>query len=394
MGNGVERRAVSPMTTFFSYGFRPFFLGASLFAGVAIPVWILILAGTGNPVLLSASRDWHVHEMLFGFLPAVIAGFLLTAVPNWTDRPAIQGRELMLLFTLWLAGRAAMAIPLVVPIFAAIVDAAFLVALVGLLWRELAAGNSWNHAPVAVAISLYAAANVTFHVLTVRGAETDLALRLALALDLFLLTFIGGRLTPNFTREFLAGHGKKERPAPFSRFDALSIALVLMGALAWTMLPAALATGWIFLAAGAVNLGRLVRWYGWLTWREPLVLSLHVGYGWLALSMLALGCALLGIGLAKEDAVHALTTGAVGAMTLAVMTRASLGHTGRPKRAGAATVCIYGLVILGATLRVFAPGTGLPTNLVLGSAGVAWSGAYLLFALVYGPYLVRPSLDE
>ncbi|HNV33880.1 MAG TPA: NnrS family protein, partial [Nitrospira sp.] len=231
MGNGVERRAVSPMTTFFSYGFRPFFLGASLFAGVAIPVWILILAGTGNPVLLSAYRDWHVHEMLFGFLPAVIAGFLLTAVPNWTDRPAIQGRELMLLFTLWLAGRAAMAIPLVVPIFAAIVDAAFLVALVGLLWRELAAGNSWNHAPVAVAISLYAAANVTFHVLTVRGAETDLALRLALALDLFLLTFIGGRLTPNFTREFLAGQGKKERPAPFSRFDALSIALVLMAAL-------------------------------------------------------------------------------------------------------------------------------------------------------------------
>ena len=167
-----------------------------------------------------------------------------------------------------------------------------------------------------------------------------------------------------------------------------------MAALAWTMLPAAPATGWIFLAAGAVNLGRLVRWYGWLTWREPLVLSLHVGYGWLALSMLALGCALLGIGLAKEDAVHALTTGAVGAMTLAVMTRASLGHTGRPKRAGAATVCIYGLVILGATLRVFAPGTGLPTNLVLGSAGAAWSGAYLLFALVYGPYLVRPSLDE
>ena len=394
MGNGVERRAVSPMTTFFSYGFRPFFLGAALFAGVAIPVWILILAGTGNPVLLSAARDWHVHEMLFGFLPAVIAGFLLTAVPNWTDRPAIQGRELMILFILWLAGRAAMASSLLVPLFAAVVDAAFLVVLVGLLWRELAAGHSWNHAPVGVAISLYAAANVTFHVLALKGAETDLALRLALALDLFLLTFIGGRLTPNFTREFLAGHGKKERPAPFSRFDALSIALVLMGALAWTMLPAALATGWIFLAAGAVNLGRLVRWYGWLTWREPLVLSLHVGYGWLALSMLALGCALLGIGLAKEDAVHALTTGAVGAMTLAVMTRASLGHTGRPKRAGAATVCIYGLVILGATLRVFAPGTGLPTNLVLGSAGVAWSGAYLLFALVYGPYLVRPSLDE
>lgn len=393
MGNALERHAASPMTTLFSYGFRPFFLGAALFAGVAIPAWILILAGTGDPVLLSAARDWHVHEMLFGFLPAVIAGFLLTAVPNWTDRPAIQGRELMLLFALWLAGRVAMAIPLITPMFAAIVDAAFLVALVGLLWRELAAGNSWRHAPVGLAISLYAAANVTFHVLTVRGAETELALRLALALDLFLLTFIGGRLTPNFTREFLAGQGKNERPAPFSRFDGLSLALVLMAALAWTVQPTA-ATGWIFLAAGTVNLGRLLRWYGWLTWREPLVLSLHVGYGWLALSMLVLGGALLGIGLAKEDAVHALTTGAVGAMTLAVMTRASLGHTGRPKQAGPATVCMYLLVSLGAALRVFGPGTGLPTNLVLGSAGAAWSGAYLLFALVYGPYLVRPSLDE
>ena len=119
-----------------------------------------------------------------------------------------------------------------------------------------------------------------------------------------------------------------------------------------------------------------------------------MGYGWLALSMLVLGCALLGIGLAKEDAVHALTTGAVGVMTLAVMTRASLGHTGRPKHAGPATVCIYVLVTLGAVLRVFGSDTGLPTNLVLGLAAVSWSGAYLLFALVYGPYLVRPSLDE
>jgi len=110
--------------------------------------------------------------------------------------------------------------------------------------------------------------------------------------------------------------------------------------------------------------------------------------------MLVLGGALLGIGLAKEDAVHALTAGAVGAMTLAVMTRASLGHTGRPKQAGAATLCIYVLVTLGSILRVFGTSTGLPTNLVLGSAAVGWSGAYLLFALVYGPFLLRPSLDE
>ena len=128
--------------------------------------------------------------------------------------------------------------------------------------------------------------------------------------------------------------------------------------------------------------------------RQPLVLILHWGYGWLALSLLLLGGAILGIGLSKEDAVHALTTGAIGVMTLGVMTRASLGHTGRLRHAGHATRCIYILVTAGALLRVFGPSTGLSTTLVLGSAGVMWSGAYLLFVVVYGPFLLRPSLDE
>jgi len=394
MSDEREQRAAPPATVLFSYGFRPFFLGAALFAGVAVPAWAMILAGTGNPVLLSTARDWHVHEMLFGFLPAVIAGFLLTAVPNWTDRPAIQGRELMILFALWLAGRVAMAIPLATSVVSAIVDAAFLIALAGFLWRELAAGNSWNQAPVGVVISLYACANIFFHLLVLRGAETDLPLRMALALMMVLLTLIGGRLVPNFTREFLGEQGRAERPARFSRFDAVSIGLVVMAALSWAVQPQALTSGWILLVAGVVNLGRLARWYGWLTPREPLVFILHWGYVWLGTALLLLGGAIIGVGLSKEDAIHALTTGAIGVMTLAVMTRASLGHTGRPRHAGPATVCIYVLVTIGAILRVFGPGTGLPTNLVLGSAAVGWSGAYLLFAVVYGPFLLRPGLDE
>ncbi len=153
-------------------------------------------------------------------------------------------------------------------------------------------------------------------------------------------------------------------------------------------------TGWMFVTAGLANLGRLARWYGWLTSREPLVLILHDGYGWFALSLLILGGSILGIGLPAEDAVHAFTAGAVGAMTLAVMTRASLGHTGRPRHAGPLTVCIYMLVNVGAVLRVFGPMTGLSTNLVMGVAAGSWSGAYLLFAMVYGPFLLRPNLDE
>ena len=153
-------------------------------------------------------------------------------------------------------------------------------------------------------------------------------------------------------------------------------------------------TGWMFVTAGLANLGRLARWYGWLTWREPLVLILHVGCGWFVLSLLVLGGSVLGIGLSAGDAVHAFTTGAVGAMTLAVMTRASLGHTGRPRHAGLLTVCIYMLVNVGAVLRVFGPMTDLSTNLIMGVAAGSWSGAYLLFAMVYGPFLPRPSLDE
>ena len=382
------------MTAFFSYGFRPFFLGAALFAGVAVPAWILILAGTGNPVLLSTARDWHLHEMLFGFLPAVITGFVLTAVPNWTDRPAIKGRQLARLFGLWLAGRVALAMPWVPPVPAAIIDAAYLLVLAGMLWREIAGGKSWNHAPIGVLLSLYAGANMLFHFFALTGLPTDLPERITLGLDMTLLAFIGGRVTPNFTREFLAQARRPEKPARFSHLDMVAIGSVAAASTSWAMLPQGAVAGWFLILAGIVNLVRLSRWYGWFTWREPLVFVLHWGYGWLTLALFLLGCAALGVGLPKEDAVHALTTGAVGVMTLGIMTRASLGHTGRQREAGPATVAMYVLVTCGAMLRVFGPGTGLPNTLVLGSAAACWSGAYLLFALVYGPYLLRPSVDE
>lgn len=378
----------------FSYGFRPFFLGAALFAGVAIPVWIVVLAGVGDSTFLYPARDWHVHEMVFGFLPAVITGFLLTAIPNWTDRLPIRGYELMLLFTLWLAGRLLIAIPWFTPLVSAIIDVGFLVAVAGLVWREIAAAKSWDRAPMGVLVSLLACANILFHVLTLSGMAADRTERAAIGMVMMLLTLIGGRLILTFTGELLVGSGRAERPTSFSRYDGLSIALVGFAVVSWIVQPDSMVTGWMFVTAGLANLGRLARWYGWLTWREPLVLILHVGYGWFALSLFILGSSTLGIGLPAEDAVHAFTAGAVGAMTLAVMTRASLGHTGRPRHAGPLTVCIYMLVNVGAALRVFGPMTGLSSNLVMGMAAGSWSGAYLLFAMVYGPFLLRPSLDE
>ena len=394
MTDQANERAGYQGPAFFSYGFRPLFLGAALFAGVAVPVWILLLTGAGDSDFFSAARQWHVHEMVFGFLPAVIMGFLLTAIPNWTDRTPIRGRELRLLCILWLAGRLVMAIPFLTPLLSACVDAAFLVIAAGLVWREIAAGKSWSHAPIGGLISLHAGANILFHVRALSGATTDLPERMALALVMVLLALIGGRVIPNFTRAFLAEQGMTEQPAPFSRFDGLSVVLVGIAAVAWIVQPQTMVTGWMLMGAGFVNLGRLLRWYGWVTWREPLVLILHLGYGWLTLSLLILGGAILGLGLPTTDAMHAFTTGAVGVMTLAIMTRASLGHTGRPKHAGPLTVCIYILVNVGALLRVFGPATDLPTNIVLAVAAMSWSSAYLLFALVYGPFLLRPSIDE
>ncbi len=378
----------------FSYGFRPFFLSASVFAGVVLPIWAMYLSGSHNTDFLYGPREWHVHEMVFGFLPAVIAGFLLTAMPNWTDRPPIKGLPLIVLWALWLAGRLVIALPWPPPIVCAIIDAAFPLALAVIVWREIAMGKAWDRSPIGVLISLFAIANILFHVQALNDSATDLPERMGFMVIILLLALIGGRVAPGFTEDFMEERGLPQRPPDFSRFDGAILLLTALAAIIWTVLPQAAVTGWLLIVAGLMNIVRLSRWYGWLTWREPLVLILHVGYGWLAMSLLIMGSATLGWGLYQNDALHALTTGAIGSMTLAIMTRASLGHTGRPKYAGPMTIMIYSLVNLGALLRVFGPITDLPTSLVFGGSALLWSGAYVLFALVYGPYLFSPSLEE
>ncbi len=379
---------------FFSYGFRPFFFSAAMFAGLAIPTWVLILSGAAEIPFLYAPREWHMHEMVFGFLPCVITGFLLTAIPNWTDRPPLRGMPLLCLWSIWLLGRLAMAIPTIPPLLAALVDGAFLVLIAGMVWREIILGSAWNRLPIGIVISLYAGGNIFFHTLLLNDLAIDVPARMGLALIMLLLALIGGKVTPSFTEDFLDENGIGKQPATFSQFDGLSIALVGMAAVAWTLQPQAVGTGYALVAAGLINLARLGRWYGWTTWREPLVLILHIGYGWLALALLILGSSILGVGFPLEDAVHALTTGAVGVMTLAVMSRASLGHTGRMKHAGPLTVLIYILVNLGSILRVVGPSLPLSGNLMLDLSAFCWSGAYILFVVSYGPILFRPSLDE
>ncbi len=379
---------------FFSYGFRPFFLSAALFAGIAVPLWVLLLAGVDAMEGALFPRDWHVHEMIFGFLPGVVTGFLLTAIPNWTGRSPVRGNPLMGLLILWIAGRVTMASPWSIPVVTAIVDGAFLFVVAGFVWREIIAGNAWERMPMGMLISLYASANILFHTLVLTDSDTDVAERMALGLVMILLALVGGRVTPSFTEDYFVEQGVGKQPPSFSRFDGLSIGFVGLAAIVWIMEPHTSVTGWAFVVAGLMNLVRLGRWQGWFTWREPLVLVLHIGYGWLAFALLILGGAILGIGPAIKDAVHALTTGAVGVMTVAVMTRASLGHTGRVKHAGFITICIYLLINLGAIFRVFGAELHLPNMMNLSLAAFCWSGGYLLFVAGYGRMLFGQNLDE
>ena len=364
---------------FLSAGFRPFFLLAALWAALAVPVWLgAYVHGYAVGGALGAMA-WHAHEMVYGFGVATVSGFLLTAIPNWTGRLPVRGAPLGALAGLWLAGRAA--VLFVPPLPAALIDLAFLPVLMAVVARELAAGRNYRNLPMLAALGLLFAGNVLVHLHALDVAYTArLGNSVGVATLLALISLVGGRIIPSFTRNWLAKM-RRDVPAPaqISRLDLALLLVTLAGLVAWVAAPADAAL--LQVAAGAAVLVRLSRWRGLRTLREPLLVVLHVGYAWLGVGLL-----LLGFGVAGGAALHALTIGAIGTMTLAVMTRASLGHGGRPLRAGAGTTAIYVLVTLAALLRVLAPYLG--GVIVTSLAGLAWSGAFGLFVILYGPLLM------
>ena len=378
----------------FSVGLRPFFLFSALWAAIAAPLWLYAFL-SGGPVGLS----WHVHEMLFGYTGGVVVGFLLTAVPNWTGRLPVVGTPLALLFGLWLAGRAAMLAmalnaDLASEVWPLIIDGLFLFAMAGVVWREVLAGQNWRNVPVAVMVTLFALANAGFHLEAGAGGVANLSTRLGLAVVALLIAVIGGRVTPSFTRNWQTKRGGP-LPAVAGRLDVVTLAVTAAGLVAWSVAPTHPAAGALLLAAGGLNLVRLIRWRGDATVAEPLVWILHLGYLWLAAGLFFTGLSVAAPGLVPPSVgVHALTAGAIGVMTLAIMTRASRGHTGRPLAAGRIEVLIYVLVNAAALTRV--TGGLLPTlyqPLLMVSAGL-WSAAFLAFVVGYGPMLLSPRPDR
>lgn len=375
---------------FLHYGFRPFFLLAAVHATMMIPLWLWLY--TSGRILPGPFPwlDWHVHEMLFGYLGAVIAGFVLTAVPNWTGRLPLSGAPLAGLVVLWLAGRFATAL-VASPLAAALVDLAFPFALAAAVWREILAGRNWRNAPVAAMLTLLAVASALHHAAAAGLLDSGWAVRLALGVAAMLITLVGGRIVPSFTRNWLVKRNERALPASFAMPDKAALVATALALVAWIGRPDNPATGAALMLAGVLLFVRLARWRGWRTLSEPILLVLHAGYAWLAFALLALGGTAAFPGLIPPGAaIHALTAGAIATMTLAVMTRASLGHTGREIRADGWITAIYLLVSTGAVLRVLAPFHADAYTVLLAAGGTFWSGAYLVFVLRYWPVLTRP----
>jgi uncharacterized protein involved in response to NO len=334
--------------------------------------------------------EWHVHELVFGYVPAVVAGFLLTAVPNWTGRLPVVGRPLALLAAWWLAGRIAVATSAWIgAVPAAIVDATFLLVFGLVVAREIVAGQNWRNLKILVAVGLLLAANVLFHLESNAGHGVGYGMRLGISAILLLIMLVGGRIIPSFTRNWLVRRPAGRLPIPFSQLDAVAIVASGTALALWTVMPTSLLTAWMALAAALLNIGRQVRWAGDRTAAEPLVLILHVAY-----AFVPLGFCLLALSIWRptlilaSGAIHAWTAGAIGLMTLAVMTRASLGHTSQPLTATRSTLAIYSLAIVAALTRAVAA-FDVHRDPMLQASAAAWVAAFGGFVIFYAPLLLR-----
>jgi uncharacterized protein involved in response to NO len=381
-------------SVFFSYGFRPFFLLAGIWASIDIIVWMALFEHGGTLPSRFDPLAWHIHEMLFGFIAAAIAGFLLTAVANWTGRPPIRGFRLGLLITLWLAGRVVCLFSSFVPEWvSASVDLAFLLLLALMVGREVTIARNWRNLVMVAPVLVLAAANLLMHCETEeRALPPGLGWRLGISAVLMLLAAVSGRVIPAFTRNWLAKQGQAG-PGATGMINSTALAGLLAGLLLWVFLPGMQVTGIVLLIAAGLNGWRWIRWQGVKTRREPLLFVLHIGYGWLIAGAALLGAAAIGWNVPLSGALHSLTVGAMATMILAIMTRATRGHTGRPLSADRLTQAIFVLISLAALARVLAAFQISANQLLLVSAGL-WLTAFLIFLAGYGPMFFRPNVKS
>ena len=379
-------------------GLRPFFLLAGLDAIFTMVVWLLAYFHPDIwPSNAVPAMYWHGHEMLFGFVSAAIGGFLLTAVPGWTGSKSYAGWPLGILVAIWLAGRMALLPWLALrPIAEAIIDLMFFPALVATLAPPLIRARKVRNMPFIALLTLLFAANLAFHLGQLGMLDNGEMISLGATLDIviIMITVIGGRIIPAFTRSGLARNGISIEIKPREWLDIAAIGAVVAVLAGDLIVPQSLLNGVVALVAALVQATRLAQWNGHRTLRDPLVWVLHAGYAWLVIGLALKGLWLIAAIPFAEKWLHALTIGAFGTMILAFMTRASLGHTGRTLIAPAPVAGAYILVSLAAAIRVFGPAI-LPSNyaVVVISAGTCWIAAFMIFLLIYTPMLMRARVD-
>jgi len=378
----------------FALGFRPFFFGAGITAVLSLLLWLAVLFGILRPPAYLPGTNWHAHEMLFGYTAAVVAGFLLTAARNWSGMPTASGATLAALAGLWLAARITPWIGAPAWLIATL-DIAFFPALAVSLWRALWQGpNPANRLFIAV----FAGFTLASLLVNLEGAgiATGLAARgerLMLDLIIVVMLLVGGRVMPFFTRSAIDG----ARPITREWLDALTFAAALTMLALHLGLPnnqtANLISAVAAIAAGLLQLARLAGWHDPRAWRHPMLAVLYVGFLWLSAGLILDGLGAFAL-LPRSVAVHALTTGAIGVMTLGMMTRVTLGHTGRAMQASRLTVLAFVLINIAALLRspalLIAPSHYRDWLL---AAGFCWIAAFSLFVAIYGPMLATPRVD-
>jgi uncharacterized protein involved in response to NO len=383
-------------SSLFAYGFRSQFFLAGMAAVMLVPMWALSFIagmplGTGWPPTL-----WHAHEMLFGFIACAIAGFMLTAVPSWTGQKGFAGRPLMVLAAMWVLARILIATSRAwYPILPALVDLAFLPTLAVFVMIPLLRSHNRN-TPLLAVLGVFWMTDVAFYV-GLLGHNAPLALKaliVGIDITLLLVTVIGGRIVPAFTTSALRAQGHatnlKSRTA-LTLLSVLAMVSVIVGDIIW---PDSRVAGGIAVCAAVIQILRLAQWRTLLTLRQPIVWILHLAYVWLPVGLALKAAALLGGYAIAAFWLHALTMGALTTMIVAVMTRASLGHTGRPLRVHPLTTLAYALLIAAAVIRVFGlsvPGMSYP--MVIAAAATFWTASFVLFIGVYGPILWGPRVD-
>jgi uncharacterized protein involved in response to NO len=384
----AQRRRLYRVPAVLSYGFRPFFLLGSVYAAMAMLAWLPVFLGELTLSTAFTPRDWHVHEMLYGYLPAIITGFLFTAIPNWTGRLPIQGVPLLALVIVWILGRLAVTCSAGVGWFAAMtIDISFLALITAVTGREILAGSNWRNLKVVALVALLLAGNIAFHLEAHFTGEANYGIRVGVAVVVLLIVLIGGRIIPSFTRNWLVRENPGRLPSPFARFD---IAIVILSAAAlfvWVVHQDSLLSGILFALVGILHVVRLLRWAGDRAFGEWLVFILHVGYAFIPVGFL-LAAASAFNRVPASAAVHAWMAGAAGVMTLAVMTRASLGHTGQPLIASVPIKGIYAAVVTAALARICAVILPVLGSQLLHLAAFAWAAAFLGFTVYFGPLLM------